>query len=50
MSHGVYVLGGWQSDFAERSADLYGLLQAGTVGALDNADVDAPKCATSSAS
>ena len=41
MADGVYVLGGWQSDFAERAADdgLYGLLEGATLGALEAAAV-----------
>ena len=39
MTEPVFVLGGWQSDFAERAGDggLYGLLEAATLGALEEA-------------
>jgi len=41
MTEPVYVLGGWQSDFAERGADLFSLLQVATRGALEDAKLDA---------
>lgn len=42
MPDPVFILGGWQSDFAERGEDLFSLLQSATRGALDAARIDAP--------
>nr|WP_179471630.1 acetyl-CoA acetyltransferase [Mycolicibacterium vinylchloridicum] len=41
MSEPIYILGGWQSDFAEKAPDgeIYPLLEAATVGALADAHV-----------
>jgi acetyl-CoA C-acetyltransferase len=41
MTSGVFVLGGWQTDFAERGADLFSLLRETTINALDDANTDA---------
>src|SRR5262245_65841803 len=41
MTEPVYVLGGWQTDFAQRGADLFALLQAATIGTLEETDLDA---------
>ncbi|WP_099023624.1 acetyl-CoA acetyltransferase [Mycolicibacterium palauense] len=43
MSDTVYILGGWQSDFAQKAPDaqFFPLLQAATEGALDDARVEA---------
>lgn len=43
MSEPVYVLGGWQSDFAAKAGDggLGGLLAAAVAGTLDDARIDA---------
>jgi acetyl-CoA C-acetyltransferase len=43
MAEPVYVLGGWQSDFAQRAGDdgLFGLLASATRGALDETRLDA---------
>jgi acetyl-CoA C-acetyltransferase len=42
VSPTTYILGGWQSDFAQKAPDegYFPLLQAATVGALDDARVD----------
>lgn len=42
MSEPIYILGGWQSDFAEKALDgqVYPLLEAATIGALSDARVD----------
>jgi acetyl-CoA C-acetyltransferase len=40
MTQAVYVLGGWQSDFAERGKDLFSLLGDAVRGALEDADVE----------
>ena len=41
MTEPVYILGGWQSDFAERAGEggFYSLLEAATLGALADADL-----------
>jgi acetyl-CoA C-acetyltransferase len=39
MSEAVYVLGGWQSDFAEKGDDIFSLLDVATRGALNAAKV-----------
>lgn len=42
MSQSTYILGGWQSDFADRAEDgFFPLLQSATVGAFDDARVGA---------
>jgi acetyl-CoA C-acetyltransferase len=41
MSEPVFVLGGWQSDFADKAeAGLYPLIEAATLGALADAGID----------
>ena len=42
MSEPIYILGGWQSDFAEKALDgqVYPLLEAAAMGALSDARVD----------
>lgn len=41
MAERVYILGGWQSDFAEKAGEggFYALLEAATLGALADADL-----------
>ncbi len=41
MTEPVYILGGWQSDFAQRATDLFSLLEAATRGALEETALDA---------
>ena len=41
MTEPVYILGGWQSDFAERATDLFSLLEAATRGTLEETALDA---------
>lgn len=43
MSQPTYILGGWQSDFAQKAPDegFFPLLQSATAGALDDAGIDA---------
>jgi acetyl-CoA C-acetyltransferase len=41
MTAPVYVLGGWQSDFAQRAGDYFGLLDETARSALDALGVDA---------
>lgn len=42
MNQPTYILGGWQSDFAQKApgGEYFPLLEAATVGALDDAGID----------